>query len=122
MIAEATLCKADMLHQFAQPDGLHAAFSVWLRRCGNNRTSILRGLFSRNAQSSSARSSLPPRFSCVPNHLRSAKAHIMLVMSDVGGCRKEGTPSKPNFKAVFCHPACSLATKLCSLDSRHDDR
>jgi hypothetical protein len=51
VIVEATLREAGMLHQFAQPDGLHSALSEKPRRRGNNRAAVFRRLFFRHAQS-----------------------------------------------------------------------
>src|SRR5882762_4375093 len=60
VVIKATLRKAGMLHQFAQPDGLHSPFSEEPRRRGNNRAAVFRSLFSRHAQSLLL-DSLPPQ-------------------------------------------------------------
>src|SRR5258708_3237873 len=59
VVVEATLRKAGLLHQFAQPDGLDTPFSEQPRRRGNNGAAVFRSLLSRHAQNLLL-DSLPP--------------------------------------------------------------
>src|SRR5260370_10720659 len=59
VVIKATLRKAGMLHQFAQPDGLHSPFSEEPRRRGNHRPAAFRSLFSLHAHTLLL-DSLPP--------------------------------------------------------------